>query len=336
MPYPVHYSTRRLWRSDGSALCETKLKALNNNVCAQLEVGYRYEFGNGVLKDLKEALFWYRLALEVGSFSAAKRIADLQSVVEHNNADVPKLCRGAAEFYHDMLYRPEYTYNTYLKTCVALTQLMGIGVDPNVSSARKLLEEAVSLKMPEALCVLGRSYWNQRFGNKDEEKAVESFHVAASAGYPEAEVHLADILRYGRGAPQNRNAAMFYYQKAAERGHPDAQYGLSCFKRYGFCCQMDQSEALNLARLAAQQGHKDAQVFLGQHMKIHGSTDESFQWSMQAAQQGDGNAQFEVGNAYSQGLGSVTKNEKLAKFWYKKAADNDHALARHLLGSQKR
>lgn len=50
------------------------------------------------------------------------------------------------------------------------------------------------------------------------------------------------------------------------------------------------------------------------------------------AEQGDTNAQFQLGVAYDQGRG-VAKNQAEAAIWYRKAADQGHATAQNSLGS---
>lgn len=58
----------------------------------------------------------------------------------------------------------------------------------------------------------------------------------------------------------------------------------------------------------------------------------SVQSLIQKAQQGDPNAQYELGNKYFYGKG-VTKNLQKAEIWLKKAADNNYGPACHSLGN---
>ena len=48
---------------------------------------------------------------------------------------------------------------------------------------------------------------------------------------------------------------------------------------------------------------------------------EAVRWYRKAAEQGIGEAQYNLGLMYEEGQG-VSKNRKVAKEWYKKACDN--------------
>jgi TPR repeat protein len=52
------------------------------------------------------------------------------------------------------------------------------------------------------------------------------------------------------------------------------------------------------------------------------------------AEKGDVNAQFFLGAAYSIGNGGLVENEKEAVKWYRKAAEQGHALSQYNLGSR--
>ncbi|MGZ8907775.1 MAG: hypothetical protein ACXW1U_18885 [Methylobacter sp.] len=56
-------------------------------------------------------------------------------------------------------------------------------------------------------------------------------------------------------------------------------------------------------------------------------------WYRKAAEQGNTNAQYKLGNAYFHGWhGWVEQNDELAAFWFRKAAEQDNASAQHYLG----
>lgn len=58
--------------------------------------------------------------------------------------------------------------------------------------------------------------------------------------------------------------------------------------------------------------------------------EEIEQWAMEA-EEGDANAQYNLGQCYSNGSG-VTKNYKQAAYWWRKAAEQGDAQAQHNLG----
>jgi len=72
----------------------------------------------------------------------------------------------------------------------------------------------------------------------------------------------------------------------------------------------------------AKKGVPEAQLKLG--MKSNDM--EAFEWITKAAKQGLKEAQFQLGNRYKMGIGTMIDIDK-AIFWYKKAADQGHEFA---------
>ena len=62
---------------------------------------------------------------------------------------------------------------------------------------------------------------------------------------------------------------------------------------------------------------------------------QAFLWYRRAAQQGDANAQYSLGNMYLMGEG-IKQDDFQARQWYEKAADQGHEGAQHNLGSLQR
>ena len=59
---------------------------------------------------------------------------------------------------------------------------------------------------------------------------------------------------------------------------------------------------------------------------------EAFKWFLKAAEQGNAEAQYFVGNCYSNGDG-ITENKKEAAKWYRKAAEQGDTKSQYLLGT---
>lgn len=88
-------------------------------------------------------------------------------------------------------------------------------------------------------------------------------------------------------------------------------------------------------RTLAEQGNAEAQFNLGQWYE-HGrgvpkDYAEALRWYRLAAEQGDSFAQFDLGNHYSEGIG-VPRDEKEAVRWWRMAADQGFPPAQHSLG----
>jgi TPR repeat protein len=99
--------------------------------------------------------------------------------------------------------------------------------------------------------------------------------------------------------------------------------------------QQDFMTAYQLLKKLAEQGNAEAQYNLGilyrQGKGVMRDTKQAVQWFKKAADQGLATAQYYVGNAYDVGEG-VEKNTELAVQWYQKAAKNGDPLAQTNLG----
>ena len=60
--------------------------------------------------------------------------------------------------------------------------------------------------------------------------------------------------------------------------------------------------------------------------------EERFKWFHEQAEQGDVDAQYNLGAMYLGGEG-VTKNNTEANMWFRKAADQGHATAQAMIGA---
>jgi TPR repeat protein len=85
----------------------------------------------------------------------------------------------------------------------------------------------------------------------------------------------------------------------------------------------------------AEQGDAQAQVELGECYATDQGVPKNYQeavtWYRKAADQGDVRAQYNLGRCYNQGRG-VTKDEQEAVKWLRKAAEQNHVEALYALG----
>ena len=88
----------------------------------------------------------------------------------------------------------------------------------------------------------------------------------------------------------------------------------------------DLEELMNLA----EQGNPDAQLQLGYCYDfgegVSENKNEAFKWYHKSADQGDANAQYTLAHCYRYGEG-VSENKKKAFKWYRKSAEQGDAAA---------
>ncbi|WP_413491362.1 tetratricopeptide repeat protein [Shewanella baltica] len=87
---------------------------------------------------------------------------------------------------------------------------------------------------------------------------------------------------------------------------------------------------------AAEQGNAEAQLNLGFLYSfgegVSRDNKQAVHWFTKAAEQGDADAQFTLGFMYSEGKG-VPWDNKQAMYWYRKAAEQGYASAQFDLGN---
>ena len=151
--------------------------------------------------------------------------------------------------------------------------------------------------------------------------AVELFRKAAESGNAEAQFCLGYLYETGTGVKKNDSKAFEWYKKAANQGYADAQNnaGNLCLKK------KKHKEAIRFYILAADQECVQARNNLGN------CDGQAVHWFHKAAEQGDADAQYNLGCCYDEGNG-VKQDYGQAVHWYRKAAEQGHADAQNNLG----
>lgn len=93
----------------------------------------------------------------------------------------------------------------------------------------------------------------------------------------------------------------------------------------------EQDPQLSDLAMSARGGDPEAQCKYALACKIRGDEKESFRWFLEAARQDSAQAQYEVGVAYSDGVG-VEPSEKEAIKWFQASAKNGYPEAQFELG----
>ncbi|WP_011608305.1 tetratricopeptide repeat protein [Histophilus somni] len=103
-----------------------------------------------------------------------------------------------------------------------------------------------------------------------------------------------------------------------------------------FIKQQNYSDAFPLFKQLAEQGDANAQHNLGLMYEygdgITQNDQQAVYWYTKAAEQGYANAQNNLGLMYTDGGKGITQNYKQAVYWYTKAAEQGYANAQYNLG----
>jgi TPR repeat protein len=185
---------------------------------------------------------------------------------------------------------------------------------------------------------------------KDNEKAAEWYEKAAEQGHVESQYNLGVIYCCAQGVPKDDKKAAEWLEtagkkgrewlgKAAEQGNLPAIKLLSSLPDHvqGVVPGLAVVKEVDQELLAlAQQGDKQAQFDVGHMYHIDKRVKRDFikavEWYEKAAQQGHDKAQYMLAGMYVRG-GHVPEDKKRAAELYEKAAEHGHPEAQYSIAS---
>ncbi len=140
------------------------------------------------------------------------------------------------------------------------------------------------------------------------------------------------LMEWFIGSHQKKDAtaAERCFREKAEAGDAAAQWWLGSSYQYGVGAEKNHRQALHWYRLAARQGSQPAQDML-QALSGQARERQLEQQLLEHAEQGDAQAQYEVGRRFWNGDG-VDQDHKQAADWFDRAARQGLAAAQCALG----
>ena len=332
-------------------IVELFLKAQNGDADAQYRLGLARENGDGIAKNMSEAVKWYRKAAEQGYaasqynlglclYHKGKALSD-KFDIEDSECDgiemrtARKNLSEAANWFRKSADQGFANAEYILGLCYEC----GDGIDKNMTEAVKWYRKAAEQGIAEAQRKLGDGYYEGGNGlERNYSAAVRWYRKAAEQGISDAamQVNLGDCFYYGgNGIEKDCAEAVKWYLKAANQGNARAQCKLGECYGLGKGVSENKAEAAKWYLKAANQGVVQAQNSLGSYYfygdGVKKDYAESMKWYRKAADQGYAEAQYSLGLCYEGGFGGLQKDKKAAIAWYRKAADQGHASsAEHL------
>ena len=216
---------------------ELKKAAEQGDAQAQCNLGVCYHFGNGVEKNLSEAVKWWRKAAEQGDAQAQYNLGVCYALgdgVEKNPTEAVKWCRKAAEQGNAQAqYNLGFCYD------------FGNGVEKNLSEAVKWYRKAAEQGLASAQYNLGVCYTKGNGVEKNLSEAVKWYRKAAEQGNAKAQYNLGVCYYKGQGMIQNNIKAYAWIAVASANGYDDATKALQLLKEEMTPLQIER--AINLA-----------------------------------------------------------------------------------------
>ena len=220
----------------------------------QVDLGFAYEFGQGVDKDGKKAVYWYRKAADQGNKYGQANLSNLYRNGKFVKKDYQKslhLARKAADQgFAQAQGNLGYMYE------------FGLGVSKNNEKALywylKSAEQGNSISQGN----VGNMYLNGIGVDIDNEIAVSWYRKAAKQGDASAQSQLGYMYDLGLGVEPDKAMAVSWYRKAAKQGNAIAQSNLGNMYKWGTGVNKDRDMAIYWLRRSAKQGNKGAKSSL--------------------------------------------------------------------------
>jgi uncharacterized protein len=144
----------------------------------------------------------------------------------------------------------------------------------------------------------------------------------AESGDRETQFWVGSIYEQGKLVPKDYKQAEIWLLKSAEKDYPPAECTLGLMYWY---LDSEAAKAAMWLQRAAQKGDSEAQFWLGNAYEqgLLGTINyrEALNWLEKSAKQGHPEAQASLGQMYEDGEG-VKQNYAMAAKWYRKAAEH--------------
>ena len=201
-------------KSDDIDIETTIQKAKQGDASAQFNLGLKYDKGEGVPQDYKQAVYWYTKAAEQGVASAQFNLGFMYAKGE-----------GVPQDYKQAVY----WYTKAAEQGVAKAQFnlgfmyaKGEGVPQDYKQAAYWCKKAAEQGDVKAQFTLGFLYSKGEGVSQDYKQAVYWYKKAAEQGDASAQLNLGLLYYDGQGVPQNYILAYVWDSLAAAQGHKSA------------------------------------------------------------------------------------------------------------------
>ncbi len=194
-------------RGDRAALKYLEGLANSSDPAAQLDLGWMYENGEGVAKDLAQAVRWYRKAADQGMDRAQYNLGVMYLAGEGLSKDPAEALswfRKAAEQGH-----------ADAQINMGAMYYSGIGVAKDDAQAAEWYRKAAEQGYGGAAYALGWMYVNGYGVQKDEAVALRWLLEGAKKNFVESQLYVARMYARGEGAPKDLTKAVEWFRAAS-------------------------------------------------------------------------------------------------------------------------
>ncbi len=210
----------------------------------QLQLGARYDNGEGVRKDEVEAVRWYRLAAEQGNTAAQHALGSMYLLGTGVAKDIPE----GIGWYRKVAEQGDIDTQILLGGLYASSEFI-----PN-DNAEAVFWYSAAFKASSLTRSMAKKYTTE----------LQWFLSAAEVGDGDVLLNVANIYSSrGGGVPQDNTEALRWYLMAADRGNDNAMLALGHIYEAGDGVAQDFPAAMRWYQLAAEAGNAGAMFNIG-------------------------------------------------------------------------
>jgi TPR repeat protein len=294
--------------------------ALCRHSGARYQLGVMNLRGEAGVKDKVRALMWFRLAQGRDEPRAASQITMLSD--ELTGLDARRALKMMVEVKKAVnlllaARNPDDEGNVPAMAALGAQLLAGVDVDQDASMALEWLQRATQRNNSDAQYHLGLAYAKANGVRKNTTEAVRLLQLSSEQYHREARYHWAKLLEQHPKLIQAKGQVRHLYESSAKQGYAPAQLRLGYLLRGEWIAPPQNllaDEPITVHKKSVFKRHNDPDLI------------SALKYFTRAAEQGNTDAQFEVGQMYAQGLGTAQLFEE-AMHWYELSARQGHAKA---------
>lgn len=238
-----------------AAIAALRNQAEAGDANAQVRLGFAYEHGIGVPRDVAQAISWYQKSAAQGNAHGEYSLG----VMSRYGIGVQQDYAQAVSLFQQAAGQGDRDAQNDLGTMYQTGQ----GVQQDYAQAIAWYQKAAAQDNVIAENNLGVLYQNGTGVKRDNAMAFAWYERAASQGYPPAEENLGWMYQSGLGTKPNDMQAITWYAKAAQQGNANAENSLGWMYQNGRGLPQDYTQALALYQKSAAQGNSNAENNLG-------------------------------------------------------------------------
>ena len=299
--------------------------ALCRHSGARYQLGVMNLRGEAGMKDKVRALMWFRLAQGRDEPRAASQITMLSE--EMTAIDARRALKMIIEVNKAVTLllaarNPEDKGNVQAMAAIGAQLLAGVDVEKDSTMALEWLQRATHRNNSDAQYHLGLAYARANGVRKNITEALRLLQLSSEQEHREARYHWAKLLEQHPKLIQTKGQVRHLYESSAKQGYAPAQLSLGYLLRGDWIAPLHNplaQETPTFHKKSAFKRHTDPDLI------------SALGYFTMAAEQGNADAQFEVGQMYAQGLGTAQLFEE-ARRWYELSARQGHAKAQFNIG----